>query len=70
MWTESGSRETASRSVTTRIGPDQVGKLRIFLLAPAGGEGRDGFAFTVRALDAEGGVSSIDARFERPEQGQ
>jgi hypothetical protein len=37
---------------------------------PPGGEERDDFAFTVRALDAEGGADNTEARFERPGMGQ
>jgi cytochrome c oxidase accessory protein FixG len=66
MWTETGSREAATQTVRTRIGADQVGKLRIFLIAPTGGKTGQ-FAFTVRALDSEGGSIRINARFERPE---
>jgi polyferredoxin len=67
MWTDGGSRETAARAVRTAVPADQLAKLRIFLAAPAGGEGREDFAFAVRALDREGGGDSVTARFERPE---
>jgi polyferredoxin len=67
MWTDAGSRETAARAVRTTVPADRLGKLRIFLAAPGGGEGREDFAFRVRALDREGGGDSVTARFERPE---
>ena len=68
MWTETGSRESAGRSVRRLVDADRVGKLRIFVMAPAEGEGRDEFVFTVRALDRDGGSDSTEARFERPER--
>ena len=68
MWTETGSRESAGRSVRRLVDADRVGKLRIFVIAPAEGEARDEFAFTVRALDRDGGSDSTQARFERPER--
>ncbi|MGZ8326611.1 MAG: cytochrome c oxidase accessory protein CcoG [Allosphingosinicella sp.] len=67
MWTGDGSREAAARAVRTTVPADRLAKLRIFLAAPAGGEGREDFAFGVRALDREGGRDSVAARFERPE---
>ena len=68
MWTETGSREGAGRNVRRLVEADRVGKLRIFVMAPAEGEARDEFAFTVRALDRDGGSDSTQARFERPER--
>jgi len=68
MWTETGSREQAGTAVSTRVAPDSLGKLRIFVAAPRSAEGgQDPFHFTVRALDAEGGSDSTEAVFERPE---
>jgi cytochrome c oxidase accessory protein FixG len=70
IWTGAGDRDSAGISVRTRVPPDALEKLRIFVAAPAGGEARDDFAFTVRALDGEGGANSTEARFERPGTGQ
>lgn len=70
IWTDKGSRDEAAKSVTTDVPADALAKLRIFVMAPAEGEGRDTFAFTVRALDTEGGGDSIEASFERPESGR
>ena len=70
LWTQGGSRETASRTVTVDAPADALAKLRIFLAAPSGGEARDDFHFTVRALDPEGGSDSAEAVFERPDTGQ
>jgi cytochrome c oxidase accessory protein FixG len=69
IWTDSGSRETASRVVRTVVPADSLAKLRIFVISPAGHEGGDEFAFTVRALDEGGGGDSVGAHFERPESG-
>jgi cytochrome c oxidase accessory protein FixG len=68
MWTDEGSRETATRAVRTIVPADRLAKLRIFLAAPVGGEGREDFVFGVRALDREGGRDTATARFERPER--
>ena len=67
MWTGAGSREQAKATVTTIVPPDSVAKLRLFLLLPSAGPAREDFAFTVRAMDREGGGDSEAARFERPE---
>ena len=66
MWQEGGSRESAAGVVRATVPADALGKLRIFVVAPAGAEKRDEFAFTVRATDAEGGGDSTEAVFERP----
>ncbi|QAY78728.1 cytochrome c oxidase accessory protein CcoG [Sphingosinicella sp. BN140058] len=66
MWLETGARDRADRTVTAEVAPDALGKFRIFVIAPPGEETRDEFAFTVRALDPEGGSDSTKAVFERP----
>jgi cytochrome c oxidase accessory protein FixG len=70
LWTGTGGRESAGTSIRTQVPADALAKLRIFVAAPSGGETRDDFVFTVRALDGEGGENSTQARFERPETGQ
>jgi cytochrome c oxidase accessory protein FixG len=65
MWTGTGSRETAGRTLTTTVPADALQNLRIFVAAPAGEERREA-AFAVRALDAEGGSSRIGVTFEGP----
>jgi polyferredoxin len=67
MWTETGSRETAGRSLPVTVPADALQKLRIFVVAPAGEERREA-AFAVRALDAEGGSGRIEVMFEGPRQ--
>ena len=68
MWAEDGSRETASREVRTTVAADSLGRLRIFVAAPGGGEAHQDVAFAVRALDAEGGSDRVEIQFERPER--
>ena len=70
IWTGAAERDSATTSLRTRVPPDALAKLRIFVAAPSGGEEHDDFAFVVRALDAEGGGDSTEARFERPGTGQ
>ena len=65
MWTETGSREAGGRSLDATVPPDALQKLRIFVAAPAGEERREA-AFTVRALDAEGGGDRVAVTFEGP----
>ncbi len=67
MWAEDGSRETAGREVRSTIAADSLGRLRIFVAAPRGGEAHQDIAFSVRALDAEGGSDRVETLFERPE---
>jgi cytochrome c oxidase accessory protein FixG len=67
LWTETGSRETATRELRATVPADALQKLRIFVAAPAGDAGREA-AFTVRALDAEGGSGRIGVTFEGPQQ--
>lgn len=65
MWTETGRREAGARSLDATVPADTLQKLRIFVAAPAGEERREA-AFTVRALDAEGGGDRVDVTFEGP----
>ena len=65
LWSELGSRESATRTVKVVVPPDSLKKTRLFVAASAKGETQD-FTFTVHALDAEGGSASDDVTFERP----
>jgi len=67
LWTETGSRERATRELRATVPADALQKLRIFVAAPAADAGRDA-AFAVRALDAEGGGGRIGVTFEGPRQ--
>jgi len=70
MWAADGSREAAATTLRATIPADALAKLRIFVVAPGAGEGRDPIRFTVRALDAEGGEDRTELYFERPEGGR
>lgn len=67
IWSETGSRETATRTVQVEAPADSVTKVRLFVVAPRDGDQRTPFNFTVRPLDKEGGQDSDDSQFERPE---
>ncbi|MBY8822084.1 cytochrome c oxidase accessory protein CcoG [Sphingomonas colocasiae] len=66
LWT-GGARPAATRTLRIEVPADSVAKQRVFVGAGAAGAVREPFAFTVRALDAEGGRGRGDAQFERPE---
>ena len=66
LWSDAGSREEAGSTLRKVVPADSVAKLRLFLVLPAGGASQQDFRFTVRALDARGGMDSEPARFERP----
>jgi cytochrome c oxidase accessory protein FixG len=67
LWTETGSRERATRELRATVPADALQKLRIFVAAPASDAGREA-EFAVRALDAEGGSDRIGVTFEGPRQ--
>jgi cytochrome c oxidase accessory protein FixG len=67
IWGEGGRREGAGREVRATVAPDSLAKLRIFIAAPAGDD-RQNAAFTVQALDAEGGSDRVAVTFEGPGQ--
>ncbi|HXG82225.1 MAG TPA: cytochrome c oxidase accessory protein CcoG [Sphingomicrobium sp.] len=66
IWTTSGSREAAEKSIRTTVPADALAKLPIFVATPGGGEERQEFAFTVRSVDGRES-DSTEAVFERPE---
>jgi cytochrome c oxidase accessory protein FixG len=66
MWTETGQRETGTRSLDATVPADTLQKLRIFVAAPSGEERRQA-AFAIRALDAEGGGDRVEVTFEGPQ---
>ena len=67
IWSETGSRAAAGRTVRLTVPADQVARVQLFVAAPGAGESRADMRFTVRALDAEGGGATDDSYFERPE---
>ena len=66
LWSADETRADADTALRTTVPPDSVAKLRLFLALPSDGPARQDFAFTVHALDREGGSGSEAARFERP----
>ncbi|MCF8710012.1 cytochrome c oxidase accessory protein CcoG [Rhizorhapis sp. SPR117] len=70
LWTEGDSRDQAASTVRVTVPADSVAKSRLYVALPAKGPERTDFTFTVRALDREGGSSSDEAHFERPERSQ
>lgn len=67
VWNETGSRDSARREVRLRLGPDQVAETRLFVAAPAVGDEHSRLAFTVRALDREGGTATTTTSFDGPD---
>ncbi|MDX2208875.1 MAG: cytochrome c oxidase accessory protein CcoG [Sphingopyxis sp.] len=68
IWLRETRAETAARALRVQVPADSVAKLSVFAVAPQSGPPSEGFAFTVRALDAEGGADSHSVSFERPER--
>lgn len=66
IWVEGQERDGAGRTIGVTVPADQVLKRRLYLVAPAAGEQREQFSFTVRALDPRGGADSDRETFERP----
>jgi cytochrome c oxidase accessory protein FixG len=67
LWDEHGSRHTAGRFLRLTVGADKVTKLQLFVAALGAGPQRSDVAFSVRALDREGGGDTDHSFFERPE---
>ncbi len=67
LWDESGTRERATTSLRLPVDADQVRAVQVFLAAPARGPEHADIAFTVRALDAEGGTATHATRFDQPD---
>jgi cytochrome c oxidase accessory protein FixG len=70
MWQEGQTRDEASRALTIEVPPDQVLKERVHVVAPAQGEPRQDFAFTLRTSDEAAETAHDDESFVRPEVGQ
>jgi cytochrome c oxidase accessory protein FixG len=70
VWTETGVRARAGRSVRVRLEADKVARARIFVAAPLPGPQRSDLTFTVRALDPQGETATTTSFFERPEASQ
>ena len=62
---EGGQRENATRTLRVRLAPDSVTRLNLLVAAPDEGAAKTDFAFTVLALDREGGTDSDEISFDR-----
>lgn len=68
IWLREASAATAARTIRVTVAPDSVAQLAVFAIGAREGETSEGFAFTVRALDDQGGADSHSVTFERPER--
>lgn len=67
MWTQDGSRETASHQVEVSVEPDSVLKVRLFVAAPHKGPQRQPFEISAQAAGTNEKGDSDTTQFERPE---
>ncbi|BBB09022.1 cytochrome c oxidase accessory protein CcoG [Sphingopyxis sp. EG6] len=70
VWTENGSRETATRRVEIALAPDSVTRMKLFVAAPGEGPARQDFTIATRGLDGDPRGDSDIIQFDRPEAGQ
>jgi cytochrome c oxidase accessory protein FixG len=70
IWQTGGDRATGGRTIPVHLDADSVTKVRLFVAAPSEGRQRQKILFTVKALDGEGGSSTDDTHFERPDTGE
>jgi cytochrome c oxidase accessory protein FixG len=66
MWTQDGSRETASHQVEVNVAPDSVLKVRLFVAAPSKGPQRQPFEVSAQAAGTNEKGDSDTTQFERP----
>jgi len=65
MWSEDMAKAAATRNLTRVIPADTTEPLRIYVVAPSG-SGEQKLGFTLHALDAEGGATRYESRFDAP----
>jgi hypothetical protein len=65
MWSDDMARAAAARELRRTVAADQSETVRVYVIAPAGAGAQD-FAFTVRALDREGGRDTHTTHFDAP----
>ncbi|MFT3976682.1 MAG: cytochrome c oxidase accessory protein CcoG [Sphingomonas bacterium] len=70
MWTETGSRENAGKTVSVEVPADRVSKTQVFVAAPATGPQRTEVRFTVTSNGAQPASAGDVSYFERPEGGR
>jgi len=69
MWSDDMARVAAARELRRTVAADQSETVRVYVIAPAGTGAQD-FAFTVRALDREGGRDTHTTHFDAPGDAQ
>ncbi len=65
MWSEEQSRAQAARALEVRVAPDQVRKLRVFVVGTAEGPAREPFTFVLTAEGQKKERAQEQATFER-----
>jgi cytochrome c oxidase accessory protein FixG len=65
MWSDDAPRSSAARTLRRKVAADQANPVRVYVIAPANTHPQD-FAFTLRALDKQGGSDSHQAKFDAP----
>lgn len=68
IWRRETSASDAGRTIRVRAPADSVQQLSVFARASVRGDPHEDFAFSVRALDREGGADSHPTAFDRPER--
>ncbi|HET9630168.1 MAG TPA: cytochrome c oxidase accessory protein CcoG [Novosphingobium sp.] len=65
MWTDTTGRDEAAVSIVRQVAADTVEPVRVYVAAPPGAhEGKA--AFTMTAMDKEGGTVRVETRFDAP----
>ena len=70
LWDDSGRRETATDRLLVKLDPDRATKARVYVAAPASGQGRVAINFAIKAQDGEGETDRESSNFEQPESVQ
>lgn len=70
MWQEGQTRDEASRALQIEVPADQVFKERVHIVAPAQGEAREEFSFTLETSEGRAETAHDAETFVRPEVSQ
>lgn len=66
MWDQTMDRDDASTNLVIEVPADSVARRSVYVAAQDAGPEQVAILFNVRAMDAEGGFATGQARFERP----
>jgi cytochrome c oxidase accessory protein FixG len=66
LWTERGSRDTATQSLKMTLSPDSVTSMKLFIAAPGEGPARQDFTIETRGLDGDPRGDADTIQFDRP----